>query len=600
MLQRRSLTLEQLPDDVKELILSRLSTRDKAHLSSTCYLWYKMGKSPLPGPGRTTQNRYIRELQKKLNDLFAAIGNSDYELVSKIVFADPELLLEDRIMYQDPMVVLTAFQFAFNDQDRKMCDIIIRAFQRLSDYEGALLKQFHEVIQHCDTYLFQEMIVNLLPQDRFTSSYVIDLLILYFATINQYDLISSILSHDSLFMLSTSVTYDGNRDIFKGNIFKFALKNENVDLCRLIISHTNNRAAFGFNFILKDMFDSFVLDSASQQHPLSPSFIHHIQRLFFLDAVAKGELDAVKAMLEKDSSLLLGYELATDYSDRTLEGTGLQIAHGAGDVEMCDVLIEHFDKLENGRQLAIAQINELANSSQADVSPYDFEALMFLFIRHGGKGEAVEAALANFRNHFSPKKDEIIRRGAHFDLRSLIRALDIYATYVDQNTILIPVSDPPVYTARYGVYYEMTCAQQFWRKVIGYLETLLPACDAQTLAEGFNCVYSFKQNTKRSFRLSHYNDDERLSNHFYYPLNKFRDGQRLGKNCAIYSPTYSDDVTMGRGILRDECSAVHARHTARQLEKLYQSKQLGLSEIKENLSDPHYSRSAYPAPCYFL
>src|SRR3990167_3347582 len=75
-----------------------------------------------------------------------------------------------------------------------------------------------------------------------------------------------------------------------------------------------------------------------------------------LQHIITGEEKEAAEMLKKNPqllpSLLSIQGTVEDYSGRTLTGTALQLAYGAQDVEMCDMLLDHFKQMKNGEEEA--------------------------------------------------------------------------------------------------------------------------------------------------------------------------------------------------------------------------------------------------------
>src|SRR6185437_5790629 len=66
-----------------------------------------------------------------------------------------------------------------------------------------------------------------------------------------------------------------------------------------------------------------------------------------LQHVIRGEEAEAKKMLEANPRLLLEKGMVTDYSGRRIEGTDFQLALGAEDVEMCEMIAPYFNRLTN-------------------------------------------------------------------------------------------------------------------------------------------------------------------------------------------------------------------------------------------------------------
>lgn len=229
-----------------------------------------------------------------------------------------------------------------------------------------------------------------------------------------------------------------------------------------------------------------------------------------LDYAVKGSEESVLAILENasipDLEMLLSHKgVVTDYSGRVIEGTVFQIALGAEDVEMCDMIVLFFDKIPNGRALKLRQFNEQIGSmnvSSPTVSR-DIEALQKVAsaISLSQTDAECVAALDEFRDYLKPKS--IIISGRHFDVSILVEALKIYhLNYVDFGD------------------WDSRKNRLFWTNVVGYIQRYLPACYAQAFCQGLVDVVVSKSFLQRGFNFRH-------AEGFLFPLDstpKFRLG----------------------------------------------------------------------------
>ncbi len=212
----------------------------------------------------------------------------------------------------------------------------------------------------------------------------------------------------------------------------------------------------------------------------------------FLKAVVEGNEEFVLEMLDNTDinnleALLLYKGVVTDYSGRTVEGTALQIALGAEDAEMCEMMMPFFSKLPNGDVLRSEQYNiQYPENNENEDRTQDFQALgkVIASIESSETDQDCEAALTEFRNYFKPKS--VINTGKHFDVTLLVEALKSY----EYNYI------------RFGGWNSRK-NNLCWSKVIGYLERQLPACYGQAFCQGLINIIENNQLLQRSFRFLH-------------------------------------------------------------------------------------------------
>lgn len=254
----------------------------------------------------------------------------------------------------------------------------------------------------------------------------------------------------------------------------------------------------------------------------------------------QGDFDEAKAMLNKNPSLVLYKGQVTDYSGRTIEGTGYQMALGADDVSrqahpdegMADMIREYFIKaLSDDEKRANEEISkqfkeqfpekefpeyyetdekkrtEIIQRKEAVDS--DLKALETVAnaILHADAKEIIATrtgkqdqygwdeyelkvtgecakALQAFRDYLKPQA--VIKKGEHFNAQLLVKALEKYVG--DQYDL-------------FGGHWNDPKNLLFWRQVIGYIERYLPANLAQAFCQGLYNVTLGGESLKRDLKL---------------------------------------------------------------------------------------------------
>ena len=224
----------------------------------------------------------------------------------------------------------------------------------------------------------------------------------------------------------------------------------------------------------------------------------------FLLHVVHGEQYEVEEMLKQDLGLLLEDGIVKDYSNRKIKGTAFKIALGAGDTSMWKMVEEYFKQLPNGEEKKLKQFNEQFPESynENEHEKYDFNTLLHIIksdpLIHNQCQitDVTKHALRAFREHFTPKSTDIITTGKHFDMQILIDALEAYDANFD-----IKKKDQ-----------EWNQRVLYCQQVIGYLERLFPACDAQACCQGFYNVVHKEEPLIRCLQLMQSAD-------YYYSAN---------------------------------------------------------------------------------
>jgi hypothetical protein len=210
-----------------------------------------------------------------------------------------------------------------------------------------------------------------------------------------------------------------------------------------------------------------------------------------------------------------------DYSGRTIQNaTVFEAALGAGDAAMAQMIRPYFSNLEDGDALRAAQYAQQFPNGVEQEADYDFAGLVQVIsssspedvvaqLHHQNRDSDLCAAMTGpegFRARFKPG---IVITGHHFNAQNLIRAFEVYAEQYDG------WRDEQQYL--------------FWRQVIGFIQRLLPAVDAQAFAQGLYYIVEKKEKPRRSFEFSH---DKGVN---ILPLPDPRGGSGLGFDCAVHA-----------------------------------------------------------------
>ncbi len=246
---------------------------------------------------------------------------------------------------------------------------------------------------------------------------------------------------------------------------------------------------------------------------------------------------------------------------RRVKSSALKAALGTGDSEIYHFMAQYFDKvvyrdengetIETGIQRAQRQMQEQFPSGfEYPQVEAEFTALMDKIVNaltNDTTSPETRAVLNEFRHYFVPKE---VTEGHHFNLNYLIEAFNRY------NQNWAPWNGNQL--------------SLFWRKVIGYLERLVPAIDAQAFCQGLYYRVEQNQPPARSLTLHNYQSSSDIS---YFPPISSPPTRGLGFDFAIYA-----------------CLAApaggHATWPHRRggvLEKLCRAKTSALNNFKQNL-----------------
>jgi hypothetical protein len=196
-----------------------------------------------------------------------------------------------------------------------------------------------------------------------------------------------------------------------------------------------------------------------------------------LEHVVKGEQDEAEEIIKKNCSFLRRVGRVQDYSGRTIEGTALQMALGAGDigpkqdnVYMVEMIQNYFSELPDGLQEMKKQYDKQFppgyEQDEEKRKQEDAEALHCVSrtIEESKEDEDCKEALEAFRHHLLPKT--LIRTGFNFNETLLLDALRLYEKK---------------YTRRS---HNDNKKNLFWCQVVGYIQRFFPAYYAQAFCPG--------------------------------------------------------------------------------------------------------------------
>lgn len=243
--------------------------------------------------------------------------------------------------------------------------------------------------------------------------------------------------------------------------------------------------------------------------------------------VVHGEQDEAEAIIQKNPQLLLDAGLVTDYSGRRIQGTALQVALGAGDLEMCKMIVPYLDKLDPTARLTQYQKQFPTDEKQVADTP-EMQALRTItkVILDAKQDEITVSAdqelslrinercqieLALFRSVFD--SNEVITKGKHFDTALLFEALELANHHFKE----------------FGGRRNSPKLILFMRQVLGYIQRYLPACYAQLVRRDITEYFTVDhEKLTRSLKFN-----ARVDYSFsYFPLD-VDPHYRLGYECFI-------------------------------------------------------------------
>ena len=263
--------------------------------------------------------------------------------------------------------------------------------------------------------------------------------------------------------------------------------------------------------------------------------LEHRAAATLLAYVLQGNATKAKAMYTVNPRLLFIETIAEDYAagideqgnavHRRIVSTPYGAMLGAGDIWMLAEIPTYYFNLvidqENGktfRQLAAEQFSQqFPHGVDYPPSTYDFSLLVEtitndqLLIQTGEASSATKEILAQFRKDFMPGT---VREGHHFNVNELIKAYELYHKNEEQ--------------------WNKKQIALFACQVIGYLERLVSAVDAQALSQGIPHIVVRSQSVERSFKLLNPYKNLRHREMSYFPLDA-NPKCRLGLNFLVDS-----------------------------------------------------------------
>lgn len=216
-----------------------------------------------------------------------------------------------------------------------------------------------------------------------------------------------------------------------------------------------------------------------------------------LNHVARGEMQAAKAMLDKNPRFVLQSGNVVTRAGLVVNcKTPLECALGEGDAEMAEMIISYFSKFEGGEAAKESQleryqplIKNMLNQDHYNLtelieiiknsSAIDITAALNKNMDHASK---VRDALIEFRKAVDPR--DINKPRMHYNYQTLIHAFNIYDS---QWSSLFQASEN-----------NLDKCELVWRQVIGYLQRSLPAFDRFAFANGLSDLVALNISVKRT------------------------------------------------------------------------------------------------------
>ncbi len=188
--------------------------------------------------------------------------------------------------------------------------------------------------------------------------------------------------------------------------------------------------------------------------------------------VIHGEQDEAEAMISANPDLLLEEGEVIDYSGRTIKRTAFQMAVGAEDVEMAEMIAQYLDEYYPGEKEK--QYEEQFPVGEGAVELWrqhqDSEALNAVVDAIGSShtNEDCAAAFQTFGDYLESQAKNVITTGKHFNVQLLVEAFRLCS--YDQNS-----------DAFRG--WNNRQNNLFWCNVINPIQRFLPTCYAQAFCQ---------------------------------------------------------------------------------------------------------------------
>ena len=227
-------------------------------------------------------------------------------------------------------------------------------------------------------------------------------------------------------------------------------------------------------------------------------------------AIIKGDFNKAQEILSNNKDLLeyllLTKYTVTDFSGRTIRGYALQLALGAEDIDMIEMIQPFFNLAFPHQEIANKEISK----QYAEQFPLGYEhaqerifnrnnaALLEIYdiIFSNENAADCEKGLNLFRKHIN--QTATIQTGKHFDIKLLMHAWSLYSTLCN------------IYNEESEEYGSVIL---FRRKVVGYLQRFTTACTAQAICQGIH-----KLNSGDKLQRSLYSS---AKDNTFYPLDLF-------------------------------------------------------------------------------
>ncbi len=242
-----------------------------------------------------------------------------------------------------------------------------------------------------------------------------------------------------------------------------------------------------------------------------------------LNHIVRGEQKEAEQIIIKYPQCLYIEGEVSDYSKRRIRGKPLQVALGAGDVDvdqqraggMVEMIIRILSDRPNGKEEIAKQVNEQFPEKQKKIEQQeninDLAALKKVVKAiEDNTDKNYKDALDEFHIYLQSKTDCVHTKGNHFNEQLLIEAFKLH-------------------NKKYTQFGEMTGQSKsnlFWVKVIGFIQRFLPACDAQAFCQDTSSIMKHGEPLCRSLQMRY------SENYTFFPLDS-RPNYRLGFNYAI-------------------------------------------------------------------
>lgn len=292
----------------------------------------------------------------------------------------------------------------------------------------------------------------------------------------------------------------------------------------------------------------YILQPTAENVENAVKMFTNLPRLLFIEATAP----AYAAGIDETGNAVCQIIKASPY----------RAVLGAGDEDLLNRMKAHFDKVQNfgatadnpqgktGWEVAREQFyQQFPNGIVAyPESIYDFNVLAAAIthdpiLAHNeynpaivkNPSEATKALLVQFRNDFLPK--EVVTSGHHFNLNHLLKAFEVYNAHWEQ--------------------WNWNQRSLFWCQVIGYVERLVPAVDAQAFCQGLYYLLEQKQPLQRGFKVENWDNNGPTS---YFPCSAGAVGLGFGFGIYIAGGAATRCASSARGPCRGLKNYVEQKH----------------------------------------